>query len=115
MPKSYSRIQRVADLIQTTLATILQNESAEFNLGMVTVTDVKLSADLSFAKVFVSVLDDSKAKEVLATLNEEHKHFRYLLAQEVKLRIVPDLKFIYDDSILRGQHISSLINNALKK
>lgn len=115
MPRSYSRKERVADLIQTALAKILLNEASEFNLGMVTVTHVKLSPDLSFAKIFVSVLEENTAKEVITTLNEESKHFRYLLAQDVKLRITPELKFIYDDSALQGQHISSLINSALKK
>lgn len=115
MPKAYSRTERVSDLIQTALAKILQEAAQELKLGMVTITDVNLSPDLSFAKIFVSVLEDEKANEIIASLNNESKHFRYLLAQEVKLRITPELKFIYDDSTVRGQRISSLINDALKK
>lgn len=114
MKKGYARSQRVSDLIQTTLATILQAESQELNIGLVTVTGVDVAHDLSYAKVFVSVLDDAHAKEVVARLNEHTKNFRYALAQEVKLRIVPELKFVYDDSLVRGSRISSLINDALK-
>lgn len=113
--KGYARSQRVSDLLQNTLAIILQKEAEELGIGMVTVTGVEVSHDLSYAKVFVSVLDDSRVKEVISILNEAAKELRYLLAQEVKnLRVVPDLKFHYDDSIVRGNRISSLINDVLK-
>lgn len=115
MPRSYSRTLRVSDLIQTELAKILQEAAGELKLGMVTITDVEMSPDLSFAKVFISVLEDNRVKEVIDTLNEETKTLRFVLAKRVKLRIVPDLKFFYDDSLVRGSRISSLIDNALKK
>jgi ribosome-binding factor A len=115
MPKNYSRIQRIADLIQTALAEILQTHAKQLRCGMTTVTDVKVSADLSFAKVYVSVLEDEKAVEIVATLNKAVKLLRYELANRVELRITPELKFFYDDSIVRGNRISSLINNILKE
>lgn len=116
MPKKgYSRIQRIADLIQTALAEILQREAEDMHFGMVTVTSVNVSQDLSYAKVFVSILDDTKVKETIDTLNEASKFLRYELAHAVKLRVTPELKFVYDDSIVRGNRISSLINNALKE
>lgn len=115
MPKkSFSRIQRVADLIQTALAEILQREAEELHFGIITVTGVEVSPDMSYAKVFISVLEDDKAKETIAILNEAHKNLRYELAHAVKLRITPELKFVYDDSTVRGNRISSLINNVLK-
>lgn len=114
MVKGYSRTQRISDLIQTTLASILQHKTEELGIGMVTVTGVDVSHDLSYAKIYVSVLEDSKVKQTISTLNAAAKEFRYELAQEVKLRVVPELKFIYDDSIVRGNHITSLINKALK-
>lgn len=114
MPKGYSRIQRVADVIQTALAEILQREAEDLKSGMVTVTGVDVAHDMSFAKVFVSVLDENKAKETLATLNEAAKYLRYELAHAVVLRVTPELKFVYDDSAVRGSRISSLINDALK-
>lgn len=113
--KGYSRIQRIGDLIQTALAEILQREAENMDFGIVTVTGVSVSQDLSYAKVFVSVLDDAKAKETIQKLNEGTKNLRYELAHAVKLRITPELKFVYDDSSVRGTRISSLINNALKE
>jgi ribosome-binding factor A len=113
--KGYSRIQRIGDLIQTALAEILQREAEDLNFGIVTVTGVSVSQDLSYAKVFVSVLDDANAKETIQKLNEATKNLRYELAHAVKLRLTPELKFVYDDSAVRGTRISSLINDALKE
>lgn len=114
MPRRYSRTDRVQDLIQNALAEILQTKEEALHFGLITITGVKISPDFSFAKVFVSVLDEDKAKEAVAALNEVHKEIRYELAHAVKLRITPDLKFLYDDSAVRGHHISSLIDKALK-
>ncbi len=114
MTKRSTRTQRINDLIQTEIAAILQREASELNIGMVTVTGVDVAPDLSYARVFVSVLEDDRAKETITSLNNATKFIRYSLAQVVKLRITPNLKFVYDDSTLRGTRISSLIHNVLK-
>jgi ribosome-binding factor A len=114
MVKGYSRIQRIADLIHTALAEILQKEAKDLRFGLITITSVSVSHDLSFAKVYVSVLEDAKAVETVAALNKAAKYLRYMLANAIELRVTPNLKFIYDDSIVRGTRISSLINDALK-
>lgn len=113
--KGYSRIQRIGDLIQNALAEILQRGAEDRNFGMVTVTSVSVAQDLSHAKVFVSILEDSRVKETIDLLNEDARYIRYELAHSVKLRVTPELKFIYDDSIVRGNRISNLINDALKE
>ena len=113
--KGFKREQRINDLIQTTLAEIIQREAKDLRFGMVTLTGVSVSHDLAYAKVFVSVLEEDKAVETLAALNNAAKYLRYSLANAIELRVTPELKFIYDDSIVRGSRISSLINNALKK
>lgn len=114
MAKGYKRSQRVADLIQTALAEILQRNDKDFRFGIITITSVDVAHDLSFAKIFVSVLEDQKAKETLKALNAAAKYLRYSLANAVELRITPELRFVYDDSAVRGSRISSLINDALK-
>lgn len=114
MPRRYSRSQRVGDLIQTELAQIIQQE--DLGISMITITDVDVSPDFSHARVYVSVLEDDEAKikEAITTLNEHAKQFRYLLAQAVKMRVTPDLKFFFDDSTQRGTRIDSLLHNAFK-
>lgn len=116
MAKETSRMRRVSELIQHELAQILQREASDLGLNLLaTVTGVNVSPDFSHAKVFISVLEDDKVTEVIKKLNEAAKDLRFVLAQRIKLRIVPDLRFVYDDSTHRGAHISSLIDQALKK
>jgi ribosome-binding factor A len=115
MPKNYTRKQRVSDVIQTALAEILQRNAKDLRFGLITITSVDVARDLSFAKVFVSVLEDDKAVETIKALNNAAKYLRYELANAIELRTTPELRFIYDDSSVRGHRITSLINDALKK
>ncbi|RDI42460.1 30S ribosome-binding factor RbfA [Aquicella lusitana] len=116
MKRRFDRTQRVADLIQKTLAHMLLTEMDE-RFRFVTITSVTVSRDLSYAKVYVSVLADEedKIKQIVEALNNTAKSLRYNLAHEVDLRVVPELKFVYDESTARGFKISSLIDNAVKK
>ena len=110
-----NRMQRVAGLVQITLADILLKESEDERFHMVTITHVSLAKDLSSAKVFVSVWDETKASEILEALNHASKYLRYALAQsKIEMRVIPELHFIYDESTVRGNRIASLINDALK-
>ena len=114
--RGYDRGRRVADLLQKTLAQLLlQDNDDRFHL--VTVTGVSMSRDLSYAKVHVSMLFDDpvKIKEVMVSLNRSAKTLRYHLASAVKLRIAPELKFIYDESTAHGFRVSDLIDAAIKK
>ena len=117
MKRGYDRTQRVADLIQKALAQILLQEVSDDRIRFVTVTSVTVSRDLSYAKVYISVLaeDKVKIKEAVDMLNRIAKSLRYRLAQQVDLRIVPELKFVYDESTAHGFRISSLIDSAMKK
>jgi ribosome-binding factor A len=115
MSKGTSRTRRVGDLIQIELAKILQEEMPNSPFGLFTVLEVQISPDLSHAKVFMSVLNPEKARELIEVLNRNAKSLRFELTQRVKLRIAPLLKFIYDDSATRGHHISMLIDQALKE
>src|SRR5262245_35941288 len=114
MKKNYNRTERISDLIQTALAEIIQRDAKGYGFGMVTITNVDVSHDLSYAKIYVSFIDEAKAKESISALNDAAKYLRYELAHAVKIRATPELKFIYDDSSVRGLRISSLINDALK-
>jgi len=115
MAKGFKRTQRISDLIQTSLAEILHKDAKDMRFGIITITSVDVAHDLSFAKVYVSVLEEDKSKETIAALNNAAKFLRYNLAQAVELRTTPELKFIYDDSTVRGHRIESLINSVIKK
>ena len=115
MPKNYTRTQRVSDVIQTALAEIIQRNAKDMRFGLTTITSVEVARDLSFAKVYVSVLEDDKSAEIVKALNNAAKYLRYELANSIELRVTPELRFVYDDSSVRGHRISSLINDAFKK
>src|SRR5687768_1259143 len=104
MKRGYERTERVADLIQKTLAQMLLQDMSDDRFRLVTITSVTVSRDLSYAKIYVSVLMDEqdKIKQTVDALNRASKSLRYHLAHEVDLRIVPELKFVYDDSTARG-------------
>ncbi|MCF7981097.1 MAG: 30S ribosome-binding factor RbfA [Pseudomonadales bacterium] len=114
----YSRTQRVADQIQRELASLIQLEMKDPRLGMVTVSAVDLSRDMSYADVFVTVLeqeDKAEREQTLAILTKGAGFLRSRLAHLIKLRIIPTLRFHYDESISRGQHLSALIDKAVSE
>lgn len=114
MPKEYSRTQRVADLLQREIATLIQQELQDPRLSLITVTTVQVARDLAHAKIFVTQLKENPDTVLTVNLlNKASKHLRFLLAQDLKLRIVPQLTFVYDTSIAHSAHLSALIDKAV--
>ena len=118
MSAEFSRSQRLGEQIQRDLALLIQRELKDPRVGMVTVSFVELSRDLSYADVNVTVLVpqdlDEKIIESLNILNEAASFLRMELGKGLKLRKVPHLRFHYDDSLKRGARINKLIHEALK-
>lgn len=110
MPKNFKRTHRVSDVIHRTLANLITQDFKDPRIGMVTIAEVTLSPDLRHAKIYVTVLEENKIKETLKILNEASGYFRRELAHALKLRIVPVLTFIFDDSVLRGNRIAALLD-----
>jgi len=114
MSKDFSRSRRVGEQIQRELAMLIQREIKDPRLGMITVSGVDLSRDLSAAKVYVTVLDESQdIEQMLEVLTHASGFLRHELGKRVLMRIVPSLQFIYDASVSRGNDLSDLINKAV--
>jgi ribosome-binding factor A len=113
MKRAYARTDRVGDLIQQALARILLNDMGNKQFQLVTIISVVVSRDLSYAKIYVTAFTDDaeKIKETVTALNHAAKPIRHQLAKSVELRIVPELKFIYDESIATGSRIDQLIHD----
>ncbi|MAO71450.1 MAG: ribosome-binding factor A [Flavobacteriales bacterium] len=107
-----TRQKKVSKLIQKELALIFQKEAHQY-LGniLVTVTRVRISADLSVSKVFLSIFPVVSPDEALGVLNENKKLFRILLAKSCRhqLRIIPELIFYIDDSAEYAEEIDRLL------
>lgn len=112
MPRDFKRTDRIADTIQKELAVIIQREVNDPRLGMVTISYVKVSKDLGYAKIYVNILPDELAKESVKTLNNAAGFMRSLLAKRINMRVIPALSFIYDDTTLKAHRISKLIDEA---
>ena len=116
MARECSRSHRVAQEMQKELAIILQREIKDPRLVMVTVSGVELSRDLAYGKVFVTFLNDDEeaVKEGLAALSDATGYIRILLGKAMRLRIVPELTFAYDSSLVDGIKMSSLVSRVIK-
>lgn len=112
MGQNFKRTDRVAEMIQRKLAQIIPLEVKDPRLSsFVTISAVKVAADLGHAKVYFTVLNDDK-KLVESILNAAASYLRSALARSIKLRTVPQLHFVYDESIEYGQRLSRLIDEA---
>jgi len=115
MAKEFSRTQRIGDQMQRELALLIQREIKDPRLGLVTITAVEVSRDLSHAKVFITVMgqDDDKIASNLKILQDAAGFLRMHLGKAMKLRTVPQMHFHYDASIRRGVELSALIERAV--
>lgn len=98
--------------MQRDLAEIIRSRGmAAFGGAMLTVSEVRISPDLSIAKVYVSIFPSEKQKEVMGTLEQEKKSIRGELGRQVakQLRIVPELDFYLDTSLDYAEHIEELL------
>jgi ribosome-binding factor A len=116
MAKISNRLDKIADLLKKELAVLIQQEIRDPRIGMVSVTAARVTRDLALADIYVTILgleEDEKIAEAIEALNHASGYLRSLLAKNINLRTTPRLRFIYDDSIVRGSRLSSLIDQAV--
>lgn len=110
MPREFARSRRVGEEMHRLLSEALQRDFSDPRLALVGITEVEVSADLSMAKVyFTPMKGSSEAEEVAAALGKAAGRLRHLLGTRMKTRVVPELRFAYDDSLDRGERISALL------
>jgi len=114
VPRDHSRTLRIAEQIQRELAELLRLELKDPRVGMVTLTDVEVTADYAHAKVFFTTLGTGdQIAAATEGLNHAAGFLRHELGQRIKLRGIPQLHFIYDESVERGMRLSRLIDEAV--
>ena len=113
--KSFSRTSRIADQMQRDLAQVIRTEIKDPRVGLVTIQSIDVSPDYAHAKVFITQLGDAKnAKACIDALNHAAGFLRHHLAERLGMRTMPVLRFVYDESVERGIHISTLIDSAIR-
>ncbi|MDF2838814.1 MAG: ribosome-binding factor [Evtepia sp.] len=106
-----NRIGRINEEIQRELASLIRTLKDPRVHGLVSITAVETTPDLRFAKVYVSVLDQSDISEVLKGLKSSSGFLRRELSRTLSIRYTPEILFQHDDSIDKGTHILKLLND----
>lgn len=109
----YSRTERIAEQVRRELAQVIRDKIKDPRVGMLSIQSVEVSRDLKIAKVYFDSFDEAQAKESEEGLNRAAGFLRRELARNLSLRSTPQLTFIYDDTELKANSLSALINDAV--
>ncbi len=116
MPENQTRLGRIEEEYRKELSQIIGYELKNPNVtGLISVTKVKVTNDLKFAKVYVSILNAKNIKETIAGLKKSSGFIRSELARRVNLRNTPELIFELDDSLEYGARIDSILKDIMPK
>jgi ribosome-binding factor A len=117
--KNFSRTDRVAQQVQQEIAMLLQRDFKDPRVGWVTVSSVEVTRDLAYVTVFVTLLgqeeEEEKIKQTIEILNKAQGFFRSEIGKRMRLRIVPEIKFSYDDSLVTGITMARKVDEAIAK
>ncbi|XOV85956.1 MAG: 30S ribosome-binding factor RbfA [Pseudomonadota bacterium] len=114
MPREFSRGRRIGDLIQQEIARLIQQEIQDPRIGLVTVTEVKVSRDLAYADIYFTMIGADNPGVAEATLDHAAGFLRSQLAKMLSTRTTPRLRFHYDTSIETGDRLARAIDAALE-
>ena len=110
-----NRFNRVDEELKKQVSTIIMNDIKDPNLtGLISVTKAKVTPDLKYAKVYVSILNAKSTNEDLAILKKSAGLTRSLIAKRMNLRITPEIIFELDDSMEYGERIDSILKDIMK-
>jgi len=114
---SYQRVERIAEEIKKDISRIIRDEVKDPRIAqMASITRVEVTKDLRYAKVYISVLGDEKEKsDTMEGLNRASGYIRKELGRGLKIRYIPELRFILDNSIEYSIEISKKIDEINKE
>jgi len=116
MAREFKRTDRVSSQIQKELAELIRTRLESPRLGMITIQEVRVVRDFSHAKVYFTTLGGQlDEQETEKALKEAAPMLRHELGRLIRIRTIPELHFVYDESIERGMTLSSLIEEAVGK
>lgn len=111
MPREFNRSDRVASQIQREMAELIRTGVRDRELGMITVSDVELSRDLAVAKIYVSFLAARLSPaDCVKRLADHASGLRRELGKHLRIRVLPEIRFVYDETIERGMRMDALLD-----
>lgn len=110
------RNERIRKTLMKEIADIIQKELKDARIhGIVSITDIEIAHDNSFAKVYYSVFAPEHEKQTtINAINENTSKIRFEVGKRVRLRLTPELRFIPDNSLERGANVTAIINKISK-
>ena len=110
--KGFQRADRVAEQVRRDLADLIRRDLKDPRVGMISLTAVELTPDYAHAKVFYATLNSEHLEEIERGLKRASGFLRRELGRRIHIHTLPELHFVYDNSIERGASLSLLINQA---
>ncbi|MCK6391933.1 MAG: 30S ribosome-binding factor RbfA [Azonexus sp.] len=111
-PRGFQRSDRVAEQVRRDLADLLRTELKDPRVGMISLTSVELTPDYAHAKVYFTTLNADHLPEIELGLKRASGFLRRELGRRIHIHTLPELHFIYDNSLERGSSLSQLIDQA---
>ena len=110
--KGFQRSDRVAEQVRRDLADLIRSELKDPRVGMISLTAVELTPDYAHAKVYFATLNPDHLEEIERGLKRAAGFLRRELGRRIHIHTLPELHFVYDNSIERGMNLSQLIDQA---
>ena len=114
MQKNSNRLERIDEELKKEISNIINYELKNPKItGLISVTRVKVTPDLKYAKVYVSILNSKNVKDTLLNLKKSSGYIRTEIAKNINLRITPELVFVLDDSMEYGSKIDQILKEIM--
>ena len=114
MPKDYARTERLSEQVRRELSELIRREIKDPRVGMVSITDVRVSRDLSHAKVYITRIGAPEDRDpAVQALNHAAGFLKRELGRSMHVRSVPNLRFQYDTAVEEGARMETLIDRAI--
>ncbi len=115
MPKNENRLNRINEELKKEISQIISYELKNPEAtGLISITKVKITPDLKYAKVYVSLLNSKNEEKTMQTIQKSSGFIRSLIAKRINLRVTPELIFEKDDSMEYGMKIDSILKDLNK-
>ena len=109
------RTSKVGETLREALVEVFRHDLKDARLAMVSITELEVSPDLHFARVYLSGLNEEETKKISGDLNEQRGRVLHFLGQRIRLRSTPELDFRYDETSARAGRIEQLLSDIKKK
>lgn len=110
------RVERLAEQMREEISLIIDGDLEDPRIGLATITEIKVSPDLSFAKIFVSVIgSDEEIAASIEALNHAAGFIRHQLGYALRVKRTPELRFVHDDTVRTAERIEQILQEEEEK